>query len=840
MPKRRWSAGELLVALEMLMVAVGAGLAVIASHYTVPTTPVVIGAALGLALAFYAVEITPLHLEWSGQAYSITLSEVPLVVGLLVWPSLAVVIARVIGGGAALLFHRRQPLEKLAYNVSMQFLESTCALAVFLVVPHNAGAQPLASAPAVSAATLCSTGTAIVFVWLAIRIRVGHLDRRVVKSFTSSALAGVVINPSIALVMVAATARRPFMGVPLIVVALGSAGIYRAYVRLRARHANLAAVYDFTRGFSQSETSEGWLRDLLLKTRDMLRAGTAGLVLSGDDEPALSRWVDSEGVLHTGRIDSTGADWPFALVLTAGSAVTMRRGSRIAGHQSFLDRRGARDAVLVPLGVDGQVNGVLFVQDRAGDVATFTDEDAKLLETLATHAASLLDNNRLVDRLRHESRHDALTGLVNRNYFRHQLEAALNAPDPHLSLLLADLDRFKEINDTLGHHHGDLLLREVARRIRRAAPPTAVVARLGGDEFALMLQTDDEIEALEIANAIRDAMSAPCVLDGLGIDIDGSFGIAFAPLHGADETVLLKRADMAMYAAKSAGSGVEIYDIERDEYSPRRLALASELRAAIARNELVLHYQPQIDDSGAVCGTEALVRWEHPRFDTVTPDEFIPLAEHSGAIIPLTRWVLREALQQQMAWHRRGWLLSMSVNVSLRDLLDSGIVESIRQELRRFRIAPSMLTLEITESHIMGDAMRALPVLERLAGLGVRLSIDDFGTGYSSLSCLRQFPVDEIKIDKAFVSDLGNTDNCAIVKAIVGIAQSLNVDVVAEGVELVDAVDVLTDMGCTRLQGYHVAKPMTATDFADWLQERKPRLPLAAVRLPRQMAALGG
>src|SRR5205823_385651 len=202
---RAFSAREILVALELLMVAAGVVLAVISAHRTVATSPAVVAAALGLAVAFYAVEITPLHLEWSGQAYSITLSEVPLVVGLLLWPSLAVVIARVVGGGAALLFHRRQPLEKLAYNVSMQFLESTCALAVFLLVPHITAPQPLASAPAVLAATVCSTGTAIVSVWLAIRIRVGHLDRRVVKSFTSSALAGIVINPSIALVIVGAT-----------------------------------------------------------------------------------------------------------------------------------------------------------------------------------------------------------------------------------------------------------------------------------------------------------------------------------------------------------------------------------------------------------------------------------------------------------------------------------------------------------------------------------------------------------------------------------------------------------------------------------------------------------
>jgi EAL domain-containing protein (putative c-di-GMP-specific phosphodiesterase class I) len=292
-----------------------------------------------------------------------------------------------------------------------------------------------------------------------------------------------------------------------------------------------------------------------------------------------------------------------------------------------------------------------------------------------------------------------------------------------------------------------------------------------------------------------------------------------------------------MYAAKSSGSGVELYDNERDEYSPRRLALATELRAAIQRNELVLHYQPQLDDVGVVCGVEALVRWEHPRFGTVTPDEFIPLAEHSGAIVPLTRWVLREAMQQQLAWHRRGWPLTMSVNVSMRDLLDSGIVDCIRQELRRFRLAPSMVTLEITETHIMGDAQRARPILDRIAGLGVRISVDDFGTGYSSLSCLRQFPVDEIKIDKAFVNDLGNQDNRAIVKAIVGIGKSLNVDIVAEGVEGSDALEVLADMGCTRLQGYVVARPMPAPEFGEWLRAREPDLPRSSVRLPRQPTA---
>ena len=513
------------------------------------------------------------------------------------------------------------------------------------------------------------------------------------------------------------------------------------------------------------------------------------------------------------------ADWPFALVLSSESVITIERGSRDAGHREFLAGRGVRDAILAPLHLDGTVSGVLFVEDRRGDVATFTDDDAKLFETIATHVSSILDNSRLLDRLRHESRHDTLTGLANRHYFRQQLSAELAAGDPVFALLIADLDRFKEINDTLGHHHGDLLIMEVASRITAAAPLGSTVARLGGDEFAMLVPSTSAEEAMAVARMLHDAVAAPCVLDGLAVDVVASFGIALAPMHGHEENVLLKRADLAMYAAKSSGTGVELYDAVRDDYSPRRLALATELRGAIERDELTLQYQPQAKVDGAVTGVEALVRWNHPQFGAVGPDEFIPLAEQSGAIVPLTYWVLSRALSQVAMWHEQGLPLTMSINISMRNLLDAAIVDTVAAELERCGVVPRMVTLEITESHIMSDPSRTLPILHRLAKLGVRLSIDDFGTGYSSLSYLRQFPVHEIKIDKSFVGHADAQDNRVIVKAIVGIASSLGVETVAEGVEDEQTADWVRTMGCTHYQGWFLGRPMDADQLVSWMKE---------------------
>jgi diguanylate cyclase (GGDEF)-like protein len=408
-------------------------------------------------------------------------------------------------------------------------------------------------------------------------------------------------------------------------------------------------------------------------------------------------------------------------------------------------------------------------------------------------------------------------------------EALANTTTPRLAVMLMDLDRFKEVNDTLGHHHGDLLIREIASRLQESAPPGATVARLGGDEFALLLPDADAETAEHAATLLREAVAVPCHLDGVTVEVEVSLGIAVAPIHGVDDSVLLKRSDMAMYAAKSSGTGIEFYDSERDSYSPRRLALASQLRKGIESGELVLHYQPLVrTGDGRITGVEALVRWQHPDYGMVSPAEFVPIAEQSGAIGELTGWVLGEATRQLAEWRSDGYTFGVSVNLSMRNLLDTGVADLLGELLRERGLPGSCLTLEITESHIMADTGRTLPILHRLADLGTRLSIDDFGTGYSSLAYLKQLPVDELKIDRSFVTALAKDEaDVAIVRAIVTLAQSLSLSVIAEGVEDLATLKRLASLGCDYAQGYAISPPLPAGELRGWLAAQ-PILPRQA------------
>jgi diguanylate cyclase (GGDEF)-like protein len=781
-----------------------------------------------LFAAFCAAEVQPLHMEWAGQAYSLSLSEVPLVVGLLCFRSPLFIVARVLGSGVALAIHRRQPPVKLGFNIAVQFFEASVALALFSVLPGHAAGQTLSAAPAVVLTVLIASGLSMSAVCAAIRWTVGRVDRAVVWSFAATGIAAIVVNSSIAFVGVAAVRDHHLLAIPLAVVSLAVGAMYRAYVIIRQRHASLGMLYDFTRGLGRIDSNETRIGHLLERTGQMMRAEQVGLLLLpvAPDEQPLLRWVRGDSEVSTEKYVPRPADWPFARLLDHGTALVMARNTRNLGLLSFLQGRGFRDAILAPLRLDNEIRGVLFVADRAGDVATFTRDDGKLFETVAAQVSSVLDNSRLLDQLTYESLHDALTGLVNRQCYQSRLSAALVGDTPKCAVLLADLDRFKEVNDTLGHHHGDLLIREIARRVADTAPAAATVARLGGDEFALLVPGADIEAALELGRLILAAVGKPCQVDGITVDVEASIGIAVSPRHGYDDSVLLKRADMAMYAAKSAGSGVEVYDPERDEYSPRRLALASQLRQAIEHDELTLHYQPQISSAeGRVVSVEALVRWCHPEYGFVSPTEFIPLAEQSGVIVDLTAWVLSHALRQAARWRSDGVELGMSVNISMRNLLDTSVADTISRLLRQHDLPRGALTLEITETHIMTDPARTLPVLHRLSALGARLSVDDFGTGYSSLAYLQQLPVDEIKIDKSFVQEVDHAPgSAAIVQAIVGLANSLDLETVAEGVEDAETAAALVSMGCTRLQGFHISRPVPADDLAPWLIGRL-RLP---------------
>jgi diguanylate cyclase (GGDEF)-like protein len=777
-----------------------------------------------LAVAFWLVEIVPIHLEWAGQAYSMSLSEVPLVLGLFFCPTSLLVAARVLGGGVALVFSRKQPPHKLAFNVALQSLEASLALAAFAALHGLHGGMPMDHAPMALLAVLASSVVSMSAVSVAVRLSVGVLDSSVLVSFLRSGMFAIVVNASISLVLATALKVSPSVAIPMLVMLLAAGVVYRAYVTLRQRHSGLEMLYQFTSGLNQTTTTDHRIRDILARTRGMLRAETAGLLLLGTEaEPTMLRWTREDDVLHTVRYFEQETDIPFQRVVQEGDVVVITRTTRSTIDQEFLTNRGYRDAVMAPLLLDGQVRGALFVADREGDVASFTDDDGRLFQTVAAQVSSVLDNSRLLDRLTHDSLHDALTGLANRQCFQNRLRTALSAARPEAAVMLTDLDRFKEINDTLGHHHGDLLIREIAARIAETAPAIATVARLGGDEFALLVPGLDEEAAVALAQRIREAIKEPCTLDGVSVEVDASIGIAVSPAHGTDDSVLLKRADMAMYAAKSAHTGVELYDRERDEYSPRRLALASRLRSAIENGEMLLHYQPQLNAvTNKIDGAEALIRWQHPEYGLVPPMEFVPIAEQSGAIGDLTLWVLDTAISQLVKWRASGIDIGVAINVSMRNLLDAAIAERITELMDLHHLPAGSVTLEITESHLMSDPGRTLPLLHRLAAHGIRLSVDDFGTGYSSLAYLNDLPVHEVKIDKSFLRAEGdnNHSNDAIVRAIVSMSHHLGLETVAEGVEDVGAERALAALGCTRLQGFYIARPMPVADFETWMRAR--------------------
>jgi diguanylate cyclase (GGDEF)-like protein len=453
------------------------------------------------------------------------------------------------------------------------------------------------------------------------------------------------------------------------------------------------------------------------------------------------------------------------------------------------------------------------------------------------------------DHNRRLANHDRLTGLANRDLLqRRTAESILRArrTGKRLGLLLFDLDRFKEINDTLGHHHGDLVLQEVGPRLSRVLRDGDVVARLGGDEFAILLpDVADGAHAQALARRLRAQLAAPFVLEGISVDVEASMGIALMPDHGAEFATLLQHADVAMYIAKRAHLGVASYDPSLDEHSHSRLALIAELRAALADpNQFVLYYQPKADmQTGSLTGLEALVRWQHPTRGLLAPDEFIPAAERTGMIRPLTDLVLSQAVRQSKAWKEAGLTTAVAVNLSTRCLLDPHLPDDVGALLAANGVAGSELDLEITESAIMADPERAEEILTRLGALGIGIAIDDFGTGYSSMATLKRLPVQQIKIDKSFVIDLGDegggrareqSSDVAIVRSMVELGRSLGLGVVAEGVESAATWDQLTKWGCTTAQGYYLSRPLPADQVLPWLRRRAEQQPAVRALLPAQ------
>jgi diguanylate cyclase (GGDEF)-like protein len=451
------------------------------------------------------------------------------------------------------------------------------------------------------------------------------------------------------------------------------------------------------------------------------------------------------------------------------------------------------------------------------------DEIAALADSLNHMREGIAAREAQISRLAYE---DTLTTLPNRALFQQRVEAALQDGGGRAAVLLMDLDRFKDINDALGHHVGDRVLQVVASRLRGSLGAGDTVARLGGDEFAVLLAGAGEAHACDAGRRIAAALEPPIRIGDHAIDVGASIGATLYPAHGVDIGQLLRHADVAMYAAKRGRLGFLLYDPSAEDSRQGHLSLLSELRRAVERNELTLHFQPKVTlASGACTSVEVLLRWTHPLRGMLPPSEFIPFAEHTGYIRELTAWVIDAALRQCGAWRAQGRVIRMAVNVSARDLLNPELPRIVARALSAHGVNADALCLEVTETALMEDPVRAQDTVRHLRELGVRLSIDDYGTGFSSLAYIKRLSVSELKIDRAFVRDLArDAEDLAIVRSTIDLGHNLGLEVVSEGVEDEATATRLRELGCDLAQGYWFAKPMDAPQLAAWLDARAAAL----------------
>ena len=778
-----------------------------------------------VALIFGLAEVLVFHIEIRREAISFSLSEIPMTLALFFASPKSLIVGRLVGEALLLVLHERQQFRKVVLNLAMFFAECVLALTVFHAIPGTHDPNHPVAWGAAFLAVAAADSIGLVVLTLVMRWHGAPVEPT--RVFATNAVTFVTNTSLAVLISVLVHTNGSAAGLLLVVSAIVVVA-YRGYSALSRRYSSLELLYEFTRLVSGWKRPELVLASMLQETRRMLRAEAAAIILVGESEP-ISLWLGADDEVAQRR--SLPVERLRSLVAD-GRAVVIDRKERDPSRRALLAELGVSDCIVAPLVEAAEQIGVLVVAERETAVSTFEPEDGRIFETLANHAGVALENGRLIDRLHeqaqqreYEALHDPLTCLPNRAHFLQRLTATISVARSDarpLGVALLDLDHFKEVNDTLGHHHGDLLLREVSNRLRTALPATVLLARLGGDEFGLLTDTDASIAGLlELGHQIQRCFTQPFWVEGLGLDVGVSIGFARFPEHGVDPTTLLQRADVAMYDAKSSSTDrIEIYEPARDVNSPRRLALATDLRTAIERCDLVLHYQPKARlRDGLVHSVEGLVRWRHPVYGNVPPDDFVPLAERTGLIHPFTDFILEYGIRDLEQWTRDGLDLGLSLNLSARNLLDQTLPERVGELLRDADVDAAKLTFEVTETSVMSDPAKSLEVLEALASLGVRLSIDDFGTGHSSLAYLQRLPVHEVKVDKSFVLPItGDRGARAIVQSIIQLAHNLELTVVAEGVEDEPTWMELQHLKCDDAQGYHLCRPIDRDALMQWLR----------------------
>ncbi|MEA2676326.1 MAG: hypothetical protein QOJ81_467 [Chloroflexota bacterium] len=801
-----------------------------------------------LAVLFFAAERFVVDLEVREQTHSFSLSEIALLLALIFAAPSDLLIGQTIGAGLALSLRPGQRPIKFLFNLANFAVCSAVALLVFRLI--IGGSDPLglfgwagAFAATFVSDTVGAAGVAMV-IWLSQR------ERPNIGSLFGIGTIYTVVAPSVALLAATVLWYQPAASWLLVVLGLMVYVMLRWNGREIRRHRSVSQLHESTRQIQLSFTLDDVARALLTTARDMFDAELAELLIFAPDGTAARQvrlaggakpdvaleWQDarldpregvwarvsaeSRGVLIRDAKAARAGEGPIGRIAAGALSVADTKSEDTADRVlDYYRGQGIKSAMVAPLRVEDNVVGTLLVANRRGSTSAWAAADLTLLETLANHAGVAIENSRQADELAHQrdelersSTHDSLTGLANRVLFRQKVSVAIASKQPGAVMLL-DLDRFKEVNDTLGHHNGDQLLRQVAARINRLGAARVSVARLGGDEFALLLENAPEVaDVSATVDQLLAAFDAAFVVQGVTVHVEASVGISIYPAHGNDADSLMRRADVAMYQAKQGHTRYQIYERQRDPYSEARLALLGDLRRAVERGQLTVVYQPQrTSEDGEIRSVEALVRWQHPQRGELPPDEFIGLAERSDVIHALTRHVLETAIEQCAIWASDGRDVRVAVNLSARNLHDASLAADIATMLERHQVPPSALELEITETSIESDPRGTEELLTRLHDMGVGIAIDDFGTGYSAFSYLQRLPVDEIKIDRSFVMGMDSDQRKhQIVRSTIQLGHNMGLRVVAEGVESEAVERELIELGCDVIQGYHVGRPMSA------------------------------
>ncbi len=774
-----------------------------------------------LVPAFALAELLSVHLPFRREAHTISFGDVPLVAGLLLVSPAGLVGAQLLGAGVVLLGQQRQAPVKAAFNLAQKSLAAVVAVLVFHAAVGSSDPLALAGLLGALAAALVADVVALTLV-----VGAMSLVRRAaaVEGLGSIFLLGqatTVTNAALGLFGVVILVERPEAAWLVLFPAATVVVAYRSLAHGRNRRSRMQALHAAQRGIVRSpEEAEGML-ELLHAARDVFNADVAELTLLrpvGGGEPQRARVGPGDEVRVLDDVTLVPAERELVEALAADGTVLLPRGRR----HPYLADRNRRDALATPLAGPSGPLGYIVVADRVTEAESFTGDDVVAIEILAAHAHALIHKRRveralsrqheLQERLDHETLHDALTGLPNRVLFADRVHQAADRRGACTAVLMFDIDGLARVNETSGHAAGDAVLRSLARRLEAAVPPGATAARVGADEFAVLLDADDDDAALHEASRLREALAGSYeTLDG-HVHLTLSAGAATSE-GDVDGTDLLVRAGLALEAARSAG-GARSHGFEPAllEAAVERGRLADELVAALSRGQLVPHYQPIVDlDGGRMVAVEALVRWQHPEHGLLPPARFLPYIEDTPLVLEMGRQVLRQACRDAAGWRARHADLGVTVNVAARQLAEDSLVDEVRDALAAAGLPPQALTIEVTETAAMRDALATRDRLQALRALGVRIAIDDFGTGHSSLSYLQRFDVDVLKIAKEFINVLGRDEQQdAFAATLVRLGELLGLVVVAEGIEEPVQAARLRAVGCPLGQGYLFSRPVDA------------------------------